>query len=100
RAGHLHAMALGDARVGLPGDLDLQPGHPGVDAAELGQLVLSASPDARGDANPPALEDEIHPSPFVAPPVVRSRGRGPSLADLVFGPTLACRGDRRLIQAA
>jgi hypothetical protein len=90
-AGDLYPMACPHSGVEVADDLDLELGHPRVEPLDLPQLVLGAPTDLVGDPDPPPPEDEIHsPSPFSSEP---ESGSGP--ADLVFGPTLACRGDHR-----
>src|SRR5438093_10849362 len=101
RAGHLHPMPAVDARVRLLRDLDLEPGHLWVDPGKFAELVLSRAAHLLGDPHAAPLQHEIHA--ITSPNATEARGfrgEGPSLADLVFGPTLACRGDRRHLVTA
>jgi hypothetical protein len=60
-AGDLYVMTAPQPGVAFD-DLDFQSCDPGIDPAKLLQLVLGDLPDPIGDANTPALEDEIHDS--------------------------------------
>jgi hypothetical protein len=60
-AGDLYVMAPTDPWVPFD-DLDFESRDPGIDPAEFAELVLGHGSDAIGDANAPALEDEIHGS--------------------------------------
>ena len=69
------------ARVVLEDHLDLDPLDSGVEPRDPPQPALRERPVVLRDVGPSALEYEIHhPAP----------GKGFRLADLVFGPTLAC----------
>lgn len=82
-ADDLDAMAplRAHARVVLEDHLDLDPLHAAVEARDPSEPALRDGPVVLRDVGPSALEYEIHH---------RLPGKGFRLADLVFGPTLAC----------
>src|SRR3990170_992531 len=95
----LDPMGTAAPGVLLVDHLDLQACELRLHPLEPGELALGDLPETLGDAGAPPVQHQIHPSSsFAFGPSGHLRGapvRGPRPADLVFGPTPACRGDRR-----
>src|SRR5581483_6024011 len=92
---HLADLPLGDARVALFSETDLGAVHAVEEAAQPQDLLLDRGAQGLGHLDVAVADSDLHATSWGGVGRDGSRARGPHAADLVFAPTLACRGGGR-----